>query len=116
MQIQMQGFLAESKTILIFLKWIKFLKLALIYFCLKRAFWSFSTHFPSQADHLLTTLDVKTQKLLQTGSQGANGSVKSLKDGYGNNNHSNGNGIQSTINYDFMDSQNSRMGSSKTSG
>ena len=83
---------------------------------IKRAFWSFSTHFPSQADHLLTTLDVKTQKLLQTGSQGANGSVKSLKDGYGNNNHSNGNGIQSTINYDFMDSQNSRMGSSKTSG
>ena len=92
------------------------LKKNLFIFKFVRAYWSFSSHFPSQADHLLTTLDVKTQKLLQTGSQGANGSVKSLKDGYGNNNHSNGNGIQSTINYDFMDSQNSRMGSSKTSG
>jgi CLIP-associating protein 1/2 len=72
----------------------------------RKAFWAFSSHNSSAADHLLNSLDAKTQKLLQNGSKGAFGSVKSLKDGAGSG-HS---AYQSanTFNYDFMDSQNSR--------
>lgn len=69
----------------------------------RKAFWSFSSHYPSLADSLLLTLDTKTQKLLQTGSQGAFGSVKSLKDGTSSYTGT------SSINYDYMDSQNNRM-------
>lgn len=75
----------------------------------RKAFWSFSNHYSTAADHLLNSLDPKTQKLLQNGSQGAFGSVKSLKDGYSSN-QSTGNGF----NYDFMDSQNSKTKSTLT--
>lgn len=51
----------------------------------RKAFWSFSGHYPSTADSLLNSLDLKAQKLLQSGSQGAFGSVKSLKDGMSSN-------------------------------
>ncbi len=75
----------------------------------RKAFWSFSAHYSTAADSLLNSFDAKTQKLLQNGSQGAFGSVKSLKDGYSTTSQSNyqqsgGNGF----NYDFMDSQNSK--------
>lgn len=76
----------------------------------RKAFWSFSSHYPSLSDSLLLSLDLKTQKLLQTGSQGAFGSVKSLKDGgmNGSSSANNYTGIN-TINYDYMDTQNNRL-------
>lgn len=78
----------------------------------RKVFWSFSSHYPTQADNLLQNFDAKTQKLLQNGSQSAFGSVKSLKDSNLNNNSNNSNNNYSdvtTINYDFMDSQNNRL-------
>ena len=78
----------------------------------RKAFWSFSSHYPTLADNLLASLDAKTQKLLQSGSQGAFGSVKSLKDGYSNNSTA----VVASINYDFMDSQNKRMQTQQSSG
>ena len=44
----------------------------------RKAFWSFQSHFPSQADALYNSLDKKVKGLLSSGAQGANGSVKSL--------------------------------------
>ena len=64
-------------------------------FLLFRAFWSFHSHYPAVADSLFNSLDAKAQKLLQTGSQGAFGSMKSLKDGYSSS---------TTNNYDAIDS------------
>ena len=96
------------------IKWLKKNFLALIfgknnwlllYIELKRAFWSFHSHYPSLADSLLNSLDAKTQKLLQNGSQGAFGSVKSLKDGFSSLN-------VNPTNYDTTDSamvQSSRL-------
>ena len=46
----------------------------------RKAFWSFHSHFPTQANNLLESLDLKTQKLLQSGASGNFGSIKSLKD------------------------------------
>jgi len=75
----------------------------------RKAFWSFSSHYPQQADNLLLSFDVKTQKMLQTGGQGTFGSMKSLKDGLSSNNNANNGQQVSQINYDFMDSQNNRL-------
>ena len=72
-----------------------------------RAFWSFSTHYTTAADSLLNSLDPKTQKLLQNGSQGAFGSMKSLKDCCPTP-IIQGAGAGNAFNYDFMDSQNSK--------
>ena len=80
----------------------------------RKAFWSFNSHYPTLADNLLASLDAKTQKLLQSGSQGAFSSVKSLKDGYSSNNSNNA--VVTSINYDFMDSQNKRMQAQQSSG
>jgi len=76
----------------------------------RKAFWAFHSHYQLAADNLLLTFDVKTQKLVQTGSQGTFGSVKSLKDGYTPVTNQNGSnyGQMTTINYDFMDSQNNK--------
>jgi hypothetical protein len=61
---------------------------------------------------------LKTQKLIQNGSQGPFGSVKSLKDGFiassvstnvPSQNGSLNYNQTASINYDFMDSQNSRL-------
>lgn len=77
----------------------------------RKAFWAFHAHYQLAADNLLLTFDVKTQKLIQSGSQGAFGSVKSLKDGYAPVVSTNQltNQQMTTINYDFMDSQNNRL-------
>lgn len=74
----------------------------------RKAFWSLNSHYPAIADALLNTLDPKTKKLLQTGSQGTFGSVKSLKDGSTNLQQQQQQSATS-INYDFMDSQNNRL-------
>jgi CLIP-associating protein 1/2 len=79
----------------------------------RKAFWSFSSHYPQAADNLLVSLDVKTQKLLQTGGQGGTfGSVKSLKDGYSSNNYS---GNYSASNYNDSVDNGSRYGTVKQS-
>jgi hypothetical protein len=65
------------------LSFLEFFCFVLILFKLNRAFWGFHSYFPTQADHLMSSLDAKTQKLLQQGSQGGPfGSVKSLNNGY----------------------------------
>ena len=53
---------------------------------------------------------------MQTGSQGTFGSVKSLKDGYTPVTNQNGSnyGQMTTINYDFMDSQNNKQAKQTT--
>ena len=79
----------------------------------RKAFWAFSSHYSTAADHLLNSLDAKTQKLLQNGSKGAFGSVKSLKDGCGGVGQ-NSYQAANTFNYDFMDSQNQRTKATPT--
>lgn len=76
----------------------------------RKAFWSFSGHYPSIADSLLNSLDLKAQKLLQSGSQGAFGSVKSLKDGMTSN--GGGGGGYHSNNGDFVDSSGGVYGNS----
>jgi len=46
----------------------------------RKAFWSFHAHFPSQANNMLESLDLRSQKLLQSGANGNFGSMRSLKD------------------------------------
>lgn len=47
----------------------------------RKAFWSFHQHFPKQGQILLDSFDAKTQKLLQTGSNGPSfGSMKNLNE------------------------------------
>jgi hypothetical protein len=80
-----------------------------------RAFRSFSQHFPTAADSLYNSLDVKTQKLVN-GIQGKTfGSLKSLKDGYSNSNAPSA-FTGYTNNYDSFDSQNNiqRYGTGKS--
>jgi hypothetical protein len=77
-----------------------------------RAFWSFHSYYPHLADNLLNSLDSKTQKLLQTGSQGAFGSVKSLKEGY----TSSMNSTATSSTYDMVDTRLGKHSSQQASG